>query len=99
MLLHRVDQVVQSNQAATGQALASVANSAANVDSLTQNLERTTAALDSVLAKINSGRGALGQLVNDTALVGELRQTNAAMRELLVDFRQNPGRYIRLRLF
>jgi phospholipid/cholesterol/gamma-HCH transport system substrate-binding protein len=99
MLLHRVDLVVQRNEAATGQALTSVANSAANVDTLTQNLERTTAALDSVLARINSGRGALGQLVNDTALVGELRTTNAAMRDLLVDFRQNPGRYIRLRLF
>ena len=99
MLLHRVDLVVQSNEAAAGQALTSVASTAANVDSLTQNLERTTAALDSVIAKINSGRGALGQLVNDTALVGELRVTNAAMRDLLIDFRQNPGRYIRLRLF
>ena len=99
MVLQRVDQVIATNQEATTQALGSVASTAQNVDSLTANLERTAAVLDSVINKINSGRGALGQLVNDTTLMTELRGTNQALRELLVDFRENPGRYIRLRLF
>lgn len=98
-VLQRVDQVVARNEGAMASAMTGVANTSANVDRLTANMERTTAQLDSMIAKINSGRGALGQLVNDTTLVNQLRGTNQALQDLLVDFKANPGRYIRLRLF
>jgi phospholipid/cholesterol/gamma-HCH transport system substrate-binding protein len=75
----------------------SVQSSARNMDSLTATLTRTTTQLDSILAKVNSGQGLAGTLVNDTTLVSEIRATNTALRDLLVDLKADPGRYIRLR--
>jgi len=81
-----------------GETMRSVQSSARNMDSLTATLTRTTTQLDSILVKVNRGQGLAGALVNDTSLVGEMRATNTALRELLEDVKANPGRYIRLRL-
>jgi phospholipid/cholesterol/gamma-HCH transport system substrate-binding protein len=96
-LLHRMDLLVAENGPAVGETMRSVRSSARNVDSLTATLTRTTAQLDSILARVNSGQGLAGALVNDTALVSEIRATNTALRDLLVDVKADPGRYIRLR--
>lgn len=69
-----------------------------NLTGVTATLTHTTATLDSLLTRVNSGRGVVGQLVNDTALVGELRRTNNALNDLLTDIKANPSRYFRLRL-
>ena len=98
VLLQRTDQIVAQNEPAVGQTMQSLQRSTQNLDRLTAELTRTSAQLDSIIAKVNSGRGLAGALVNDTSLVGELRSTNTALRELLVDFKANPSRYIRLRL-
>lgn len=98
MMLQRVDQLVAANAPAAGSTMVNIRAATANIEALTRNLGQTTATLDSLTARIAGGRGALGQLMNDTALVGELRQTNQALRDLLVDLKANPGRYIRLRL-
>lgn len=97
-LLQRVDLLVAQNSGAVGETVRSVQSSARNMDSLTAALTRTTNQLDSVLGKVNRGQGLAGALVNDTTIVGEMRATNTALRELLEDVKANPGRYIRLRL-
>ena len=97
-LLHRTDLLVAEVGPPATEAARSLQRSSQNLDRLTTELVRTSALLDSVVTKVNSGRGLAAALLNDTALVGELRSTNTALRELLVDFRANPGRYIRLRL-
>ncbi len=97
LVLHRMDLLVQSNAPAAGAAVTNMREASANLDRLTRNLAGTTATLDTLAGRIASGRGAIGQLMNDTSLVNELRATNRAMQELLVDLRANPGRYIRLR--
>ncbi len=43
-------------------------------------------------------RGAVPRLLNDTTVLNELLATNTTLRELLIDFKANPGKYIRLRL-
>jgi len=97
-LLQRMDLLVAQNSGAVGETMRSVQSSARNMDSLTATLTRTTTQLDSILVKVNRGQGLAGALVNDTSLVGEMRATNTALRELLEDVKANPGRYIRLRL-
>jgi phospholipid/cholesterol/gamma-HCH transport system substrate-binding protein len=98
IVLQRTDLLVARASAPAAAALQSTQRAAANVDSLTVQLGRTTAVLDSVLSKVHHGQGLAAALVNDTALVGDLRATNAALRTLLEDIRANPGRYFRLRL-
>ncbi len=97
MVLHRMDLMVADNAPNARTAVTNMREASANLDRLTRNLASTTATLDTLATRIASGRGAIGQLMNDTSLVNELRATNRAMQELLVDLKANPGRYIRLR--
>jgi phospholipid/cholesterol/gamma-HCH transport system substrate-binding protein len=61
-----------------------------------QNATRATANLDSISAKINTGQGTVGALVNDKQLYNNLEQTTATMNKTMVqaqagvtDFQEN----------
>jgi phospholipid/cholesterol/gamma-HCH transport system substrate-binding protein len=97
-VLQRADLMVQQTTPALQESMRSAQRASANVDTLTATLSRTAGALDSLVARVNAGRGLAWTLVNDTSLVTELRQTNTALRDLLTDLKANPGRYFRLRL-
>jgi ABC-type transporter Mla subunit MlaD len=96
--LQRVDLLVEQNGPGIGQALRGMNTAAVNMDNLTRSLMHASAQFDSVMVKLNSGHGPAAAMLNDSAMVTELRETNTALRDLLVDFKANPGRYIRLRL-
>lgn len=97
--IHRVDLLVSQNAPGATEMIGGMRNASLRADSVMRNLQRTSMAVDSIMAKINSGRGPAAALLNDSTVVYNLMQTNAALRDLLTDFRANPGRYIRLRLF
>ena len=97
--LHRVDLLVQQNGPAATATMSNMRSATARADSLTHTLQHTSAQFDSILAKINNGRGPAAALLNDSTVIRDLMGTNAALRDLLTDFKANPGRYIRLRLF
>lgn len=98
-VLQRVDLLVEQNGPPASELVARMRNVSVNADSITRSLARASAQFDSVMAKVNSGRGPAAALLNDSTVMRDLMSTNAALRELLTDFRANPGRYIRLRLF
>src|SRR5208337_2042224 len=61
-----------------------------------QNATRATANLDSISAKINTGQGTVGALVNDKQLYNNLEQTTSTMQNTMVqaqagvtDFQEN----------
>jgi phospholipid/cholesterol/gamma-HCH transport system substrate-binding protein len=96
--LQRVDLLLAQNGPVATQTLRSVQGTAAQADTMMRSLSRTSAELDSLLQRAKNGRGPLPALLNDTTIVGQLMTTNAALRELLVDLKANPGRYFRIRL-
>lgn len=93
--------------------VANVASATAKLDSLgttlsgvSRNLDHTAAAADTsftrlneIMAGVQRGEGTVGRLMQDTALYAELVETNMLMQELIEDFRDNPGKYINLRVF
>jgi len=81
------------------QSLASVRSATANLAEITETLRHTTRAMDSIVAKVNGGRGTMGQLVNDTTLMAELRRTNRHLDSLVTDFMANPKKYVSLHVF
>ncbi len=89
--------------AAPGPALASalteLEGSARAFGSAAQSLEQSLGSLASVLAKVDSGAGTLGLLVNDTTLYRDLQQAVREMRALAADVRERPGRYVTIKLF
>jgi phospholipid/cholesterol/gamma-HCH transport system substrate-binding protein len=70
-----------------------------NVASLTNNLANTTSHLDAVVAKIDSGGGSAGKLINDPALYNDLHSLLGRVDSLTADFKQHPRKYVNLRIF
>lgn len=69
-------------------------------------IEQTVARIDSVIDQvhtamqtINSTDGTIGLLLNDTSVYRSLNATIASADSLLVDLKQNPGRYIHISVF
>lgn len=96
-VLHRMD-VLLADPAAQ-QSLASVRELTGNLAEASATLRHTSAVLDSLLVKVNTGRGTMGQLVNDPSLLVELRQTNRHLDSLLTDFMAHPKKYINVHVF
>jgi phospholipid/cholesterol/gamma-HCH transport system substrate-binding protein len=70
-----------------------------NVVRVTDGLDSTTARLNAVLAKIESGDGTAAMLINDKGLYLDMRQLLLRLDSLTADFKQNPKRYIKLSIF
>jgi phospholipid/cholesterol/gamma-HCH transport system substrate-binding protein len=57
-------------------------------------LNSTVKDLDLIFGKVESSKGSLGLLVNDPGLYQNLNYSIESLNHLLIDFRQNPKRYI-----
>jgi len=96
-VLQRMDLLLQNP--ANQQTVASVRDVTANLADATATLRHTSIVMDSLIGKLNSGRGTMGQLVNDTALLVELRRTNRHLDSLVTDFMAHPKKYIDVHVF
>lgn len=74
-------------------------STSANMSAITAELRTTTTQLGSVLAKIDSGTGTAGKLVNDSLLYRDVRSLVTRLDSLTADFKKNPRRYINLEIF
>lgn len=63
------------------------------------SVNKAVADLDSVLVKINQGKGSVGQLVNNEQLYKEVEKAARDLNLLLEDLRQNPKKYIHVSVF
>lgn len=59
----------------------------------------TIADLNSILAKIKSGQGTVGLLINDDKLYNNLKASSDDLDKLIIDLRTNPNRYVHFSLF
>lgn len=55
--------------------------------------------LQSIITKINSGQGTLGQLVNDKNLYTNLSRAADNLDKLMIDLKSNPKRYVHFSVF
>jgi phospholipid/cholesterol/gamma-HCH transport system substrate-binding protein len=83
-----------------------LASAAARADSLLASMEATTAQLDGVLATLDTvlgrmarGEGTLGRLSQDESLFVNTNTALESLNALLVDLRENPGRYLTIEIF
>ncbi|GAB4314927.1 MAG: hypothetical protein Kow0074_02240 [Candidatus Zixiibacteriota bacterium] len=61
------------------------------LDSLSQNVHR-------LVEDVHSGKGSLARLINDDQLVRRWEATAAELDELILDIRQNPGKYVNVKV-
>ena len=63
------------------------------------NANKTLLRINEIVARINSGEGTIGQMINDDKLYDNLNESGKQLANLLEDIRQNPKKYIHYSLF
>jgi phospholipid/cholesterol/gamma-HCH transport system substrate-binding protein len=96
----KLDHAVSALDSATiDSTIKNLRTTSANVTALTNNLANTTARLDDVLAKVDTGGGSTGKLINDPALYNNVNLLLTRLDSLTADFKQHPKKYVRLSIF
>ena len=68
------------------------------IDDVAKKTEDVVEELDSLIMLLK-GDGAIGKLLTSDELYEEVRQTNLALKDLLEDIKENPKRYINIKVF
>ncbi|MFI3302448.1 MAG: MlaD family protein [Rikenellaceae bacterium] len=87
---HRMDSIMM-NMAAISTQL--------NDANVGESLGKTIEELNKSLAALNSTDGSIGKLMNDERLYNNLATATASLDSLLMDFKENPKRYVHFSLF
>lgn len=81
-------------------AISGVNRTLAGVDAALLQVGTTTAQLDEILFKINTGQGTIGLLLNEPDLYYNLEEAVTNLNQIMADFQADPARYLReLRFF
>jgi phospholipid/cholesterol/gamma-HCH transport system substrate-binding protein len=72
---------------------------AADLEGTTTSLHHSIDEMGELMAKVNSGQGSLGMLLNDGHLYSNLRSMSYNLNLLMEDLRINPQRYVHFSLF
>lgn len=106
-ILRNVNSITGNLESSNGEIAQSLSNITTISDSLKAiNLNNTIRYLnsvllqaDSIVTKINHGKGTLGGAVNDEELYYNLTAMSDNLNKLLTEFRQNPKRFVNLSIF
>ena len=66
---------------------------------MSAQLKATSAKLDVIIAKVDSGNGTAAKLLNDPGVYNDVRTLLARMDSLVADIKKNPKRYINVKIF
>ncbi|WKN45561.1 MlaD family protein [Tunicatimonas pelagia] len=69
------------------------------IQSTIEEFEAIAQTLNQITTKMNEGEGSMGKLLNDDSLYTNLNSTARDLDLLLVDFRENPKRYVHFSVF
>lgn len=72
---------------------------AANFKQTIDNANKSMADLQSIVSKINEGKGSLGLLINDTKMYDNLNSASSNLDKLIIDLKENPKRYVHFSVF
>ena len=95
--LRHVASAVDS--ARINEALQSLTEAGHSTSDLAKELAQTSAKLQAVLAKVDSGNGSAARLMNDDGLYRDTRALLQRLDSLTTDFKRNPRKYIKLSIF
>ena len=88
-VMQRVDSMLSSG---TG---ANVDSISRNLARLTEHLGHTTAALDTLITRMNRGEGTLGRMASDTTMYHDLHALSVSLTGLLTDLKEHPDKYVK----
>ena len=71
----------------------------ADLAAVIKNVNKTMEDIHTIVNKINSGQGDIGQLLNNDTLYRNLESTTYNLNALMKDIKENPKRYVTIRVF
>ncbi len=71
----------------------------AGFERLSQELRETNHRVQAVVDKVTDGNGTAGRLVNDPAVYARVDTLLARIDSLVMDIKQNPRKYVNIRIF
>jgi phospholipid/cholesterol/gamma-HCH transport system substrate-binding protein len=80
-------------------AIEAAGDAATGFTEVTGELKRVSSSLDSIVVRVESGRGTLGKLVNDDAAYQEFLGAVTDLRELVDEIKANPKSFVKFSLF
>ncbi|MBC7887422.1 MAG: MCE family protein [Ferruginibacter sp.] len=89
----KIDQTLTNLEATTAKF------SRLDIEKTLASLDLTVTDLKNTIGKVNSDKGTLGLLLNDTKLYNNLNATSNKLNVLLDDVRVNPKRYVNISVF
>ncbi|MGB3183000.1 MAG: MlaD family protein [Cyclobacteriaceae bacterium] len=66
---------------------------------LSEKTAQTIESLNAILAQLDNEEGTMGKLLHNDSLYTNLNSTAADLDKLLIDLRENPGRYVHFSIF
>ena len=69
------------------------------LENITTTLDTISISLKKLTSKIEKGEGTLGQLVNDTTLYEQIKETTRHVDDLIQDIKKNPKKYLKVTVF
>jgi phospholipid/cholesterol/gamma-HCH transport system substrate-binding protein len=70
-----------------------------NLKQVIENTNLVMTQTKDIMAKVNSGKGTMGLLINNDSLYVKLDKTVGDLDKLLIDLKKNPGRYVSVSVF
>lgn len=70
-----------------------------NIKGTLDNANKAMGDLQATIAKINSGQGSLGLLLNDNSMYNNLNSASANLNNLFIDLKAHPKRYVSFSVF
>jgi phospholipid/cholesterol/gamma-HCH transport system substrate-binding protein len=77
----------------------SLAATSRNLATLTRNLDSTSTRVNAILAKIDTGQGTVGLMLNDPGVYNNLRSLLSRLDSLTLEIKQNPKKYLNVKVF
>jgi phospholipid/cholesterol/gamma-HCH transport system substrate-binding protein len=91
--------LVEDKRGAAESTVDSLAVASARFAEVTTELQTISAALDSIVTRVESGEGSLGKLIGDEAAHEEFVAAVREVRDLVAEIRRNPKTFIRFSIF
>ena len=96
--LKSINSILQENRGSIKKLISSSSDDADSLKITLKRLNKTLSDLNKVLEKVNKKEGTLGKLIYDDSLYNELLDLTKEVKKTIKDFRENPKRYINIKV-
>lgn len=97
--LREIEIILKENRKELENAIASGSKDLEKAQVLIDDMDSSIKELNLALKQINSKKGTMGKLIYDEKLYDNVTSAAASLDSLLIDFRKNPGKYVKVSLF